>query len=364
MSNWLIFDMCRGRTTERLSIAAALLCCAPAITAEAGPKTIATLDLRNQFPAAISTTLVFANEETIAIAGYPGSDGSLSGTIALIEWRDGKLRPLQSKPIPLDRPAFTGELHVVSGGNIFSAVTATPQLLSRGLTGTNVPIKGIYRVALRGDTAVAAAGFERWNMYALDSPLSPLRTGRGEVLSVSNDLIVITEDHRLLIEKVDGTVEGLLEPQSACDEKAMLLGRNRLLMNGCNKDRVVDFKGKQLSSMPARDGWGFRQGLSLDGNRVLFDDYTRRISMLQRIHERFEDLISLGMGVPVESKGEEVRVVDTETGAICFDLDSPDHLFGRDGEYHADISPSGHYVAVVERTNLSLYGLPVSCAAQ
>jgi hypothetical protein len=343
-----------------------LLCCAPGFAAEAGrPNAIATLDLHSQLPAAIYTTLVFANEETIGVAGYPGSNGPLSGTIALIEWHDGKLRPLQSKPIPLDRAAFTGELHVVSGGNILSAVTATPQLLSLGLTGTtDVPIKGIYRVALRGDTAVAAAGFEKWNTYRLGSPLSPLRTGRGEVLSVSDDLIVVREDHKLRIERIDGTVEGLLEPQSVCDEQAMLLGRNRLLMNGCNKDRVVDFKGKQLSTMPARDGWGLRQGLSLDGNRVLFDDYTRRISVLQRVHEFFEDLISLGMGVPVESKGEEVRVVDTETGAVCFDLDSPDHQFGRAGGYHADISPSGHYAAVVERTNLSLYSLPASCAAR
>lgn len=82
---------------------------------------------------------------------------------------------------------------------------------------------------------------------------------------------------------------------------------------------------------------------------------------MQRISEFFESVATLGMGPNVQSTGEEIRVMDTRTGSICFDLDSPDHQFGEAGEHHADLSPSGRYVAVVDGNELRVYALPQAC---
>jgi hypothetical protein len=138
-----------------------------------------------------------------------------------------------------------------------------------------------------------------------------------------------------------------------------------LFLLSCGDYRIVDFNGKVLVKIPAPDGWGSRYGTSLDGGRLLFDQYTRRISTAQRFGERIESAISLGMGPVVASRGEDIRVVDTVTGKMCFELDSPDRLFGIAGQYHADLSPSGHFVAVVVANPttipLSVYQVPAAC---
>ena len=74
---------------------------------------------------------------------------------------------------------------------------------------------------------------------------------------------------------------------------------------------------------------------------MLFDNYTRTVPLSQRIAESIESVISLGMGPIITSNGETIRVVDTTTGKICFNLENRGQMFGNDGEYHADISPSG-----------------------
>jgi hypothetical protein len=99
-----------------------------------------------------------------------------------------------------------------------------------------------------------------------------------------------------------------------------------------------------------------------DGHRLLFDHYTRRISALQRMAESVESEVTFGMAPIVTSRGEIIRVVDTESGKICFDLDSPNRLLGPEGEPHADISPSGRFIAVTSADKLSLYPIPDVCS--
>jgi hypothetical protein len=325
----------------------------------------------NSGPVVVTSTLAFVSENLIAIARYPGSNGTLSATIITVEMRDGSLRPLQKNSVSLDRAAVAGELYAAAHGGILSKLTITPQLLSGELKETaGVPLKITMMPPVHQAGVVAdLQGFtlRNWSLYRLGPPLSLVRSGTGEVLSVSDEFVVFRGDHEMRVERIDGTGEGSFQvpARSTCYERATILGRNRLLATDCkNEDRVVDFNGKELIRLPPRDGWGFRFGQSLDGNRVLFDNYTRRIPLLQSAHELLEALASLGMGPNIESKGEEIRVVDTITGSICFDLDSPSRLFGRAGEYHADISPSGLYVAVLKDDALSVYRLPNSCASR
>jgi hypothetical protein len=208
-----------------------------------------------------------------------------------------------------------------------------------------------------------------WKLYRLGPPTSLVRVGRGEILSVSDAFIAVRGERDLL--RVEDSASGVLAgsfqipSRSVCAGTVTILGADRLMLTGCKGEaRVLDFAGKERTILPRGDGWGFRYGVSADGGRVLFDNFTRRIPTSQRISEFIESLLSLGMGPNIESKGEEVRVVDTKTGGICFDLDSPERQFGVAGQHHADLSPSGRFVALMDDNELRVYMLPVSCVAR
>ena len=205
-----------------------------------------------------------------------------------------------------------------------------------------------------------------WKLYRLGPPTSLIRAGRGEILSVSDAFIAVRGDRDLL--RVENSASGVIAgsfqipSRSVCASTVTVLGTDRLMLTGCKGEaRVLDFNGKERVILPSGDGWGIRYGVSADGGRVLFDNFTRRISTSQRISEFIESLVSLGMGPNIESKGEEVRVVDTKTGGVCFELDSPERQFGVAGQYHADLSPSGRFVVVVDGNELRVYLLPDSC---
>jgi hypothetical protein len=190
-----------------------------------------------------------------------------------------------------------------------------------------------------------------------------LRQGTSQLLTLSDDLLVFRTDDEINVERMTGLRLGsfAVPPRSICSARALLLAPNRLYLSGCGPGRVVDFTGKPRADIPEPDGWGFRYGLTQDGHRILFDNYTRRISPLQRMAESVESVLTLGMAPTVTSKGEIIRVVDTDTGKICFDLDTPERLLGPAGEFHADISPSGDVVAVASADKLSIYPLPTAC---
>lgn len=348
---------------------AALLCSSLAVAAER-PAPVPTLDLNGQWPGAVATSLVFASEDTIAIARYPGSD-TVSRFIITIDWRNTKLQPLKSKSLPIYGGGGRFEhIYGVSNGRILSAVAPNPQLWSRDLNKLeDTPIRGLNPPTPQSGMAADWVSVNEWKLYRLGPPTSLVRAGRGEILSVSDTFIAVRGDRDRL--RVEGSASGVLAgsfqipSRSVCGGTVTILGSNRLMLTGCKGEaRVLDFTGKEKVILPRGDGWGFRYGVSADGARVLFDNFTRRISTSQRISEFIESLVSLGMGPNIESKGEEVRVVDTKTGGVCFDLDSPERQFGVAGQHHADLSPSGRFVAVVDGNELRVYALPASCAAQ
>jgi len=196
-----------------------------------------------------------------------------------------------------------------------------------------------------------------------------VRAGRGEILSVSDAFIVVRGDRDLL--RVEYSASGVLAgsfqipSRSVCGGTVTVLGTDRLMLTGCKGEaRVVDFNGRERVILPKADGWGIRYGVSADGRRVLSDNFSRRISTSQRNSEFIESVVSLGTGPNIESKGEEVRVADTKTGGVCFELDSPKRQFGVAGQYHADLSPSGRFVAVADGNELRVYMLPATCAGR
>jgi hypothetical protein len=180
---------------------------------------------------------------------------------------------------------------------------------------------------------------------------------------VSDETIAYIEDGILTINTIDGRRLGSFRAAkpSEAEPKVQFLGRDRLWFDDGKKPQIRDFNGKILLSFKKTDGWGVRTGQSADGSRVVLDLRTRHVSLMQNIKETTVLFLSFGMGVGDESdNGETVRVVDTNTGKLCFEWKSgPEVLSG--GDYHADLDPSGHRAAIMTRTSLSIFDLPSTC---
>lgn len=344
-------------------LAASLCCCRRIDQSAVEPVAIADLSFDDQTGNTFTSTVSFVSDDLIAIGRHPSQTGNLSGTLTTVQWRGGKLGILKTRSIAKYR-AFSGGLFPAGDGNFISSLEQPSELLSRDLSAiSDIPTKFVIPSVAGGTVAGDSHGFESWNIYRLTPAKALLREGVGELLSLSDELLVFRSNDEIRIERMTGQRLGsfAVPPRSTCYARALLLGPDRLYMNGCGPGRIADFTGKTIIEMPEPDGWGFRFGLTPGGHRILFDKYTRRISGLQRIAESVESVLTFGMGPIVTSKGEVIRVIDTNTGKTCFDLDSPEHQLGRDGEFHADISPSGRFVAIASTGKLSIYPLPEVC---
>jgi hypothetical protein len=99
---------------------------------------------------------------------------------------------------------------------------------------------------------------------------------------------------------------------------------------------------------------------SSDGRRILFDFATRNVPKLQHILESIHTTSTLGMTGPEDINGEEVRVMDTDTGKLCFGWHrSFPSMYGLVPS--AAISPSGESIAIAAGDRLSIYRLPAMC---
>lgn len=320
------------------------------------PTPIATLDLSGLFAPDDRVTLAFGSESQVVL-------GSLIGKIVAIEFHERALRPSSTSYLIFQRRGFPRGIYASRHG-IVSALSRPPQFLAPDLRGsTELPIKSLVPGVPTADTVAEFQGFNSWELFQLWPRFTSIAKGNGEILSHSDDLIVSRTDREIRVQRVTGVIVGSFQvaPRSQCYEKAMLIGGDRLFLSGCKDDSIADFHGNELLKVADPRGWGFRYGVSWDGGRILFDHYTRTTTLLQRWEEYLESIISFGMAPDEQSNGESVRVIDTKTGKTCFDLDSPGHLFGVAGEYHADISPSGALAAVLNAGRLEIYGLPGVC---
>jgi hypothetical protein len=214
---------------------------------------------------------------------------------------------------------------------------------------------------------------DSWKTYHLTDTLEPIREGNGDLQSLSDELLVIQDGRTIRTETLDGRRLGSFSLPSIAWGHVGVLGNARLYIDDCTKARIVDFNGKMSREVHPKDLYkrGSRwftdasvcaQGdkSSSDGGRILFDFANRTVSKLHHMLESVHTISTLGMTGPEDINGEEVRVMDTGNGKLCFgwhrSFPSMNYLV-----QSAAISPSGESVAIATGDKLSIYRLPAVC---
>ena len=332
------------------------------------PRPTATLELSTLLPSGSGEptweTVTYLSESSLAIGLCRYDACSLS----LIRWEDGNLT--MSAQTFRFKPGTS--IHSTSQGQLVTVQFHPPSILySADLSTSRELSQDVGRVSPSGKT-VSASGLVRdsWKIYRLMDSLEPIREGTGDLQSLSDEVLVIQDGKTLRTETVDGQRIGSFSLPSNAWGHASLLGNARLYVDDCTKARIVDFNGKVFLEVHPKDL--YKQGSrwftdasvcaqgdksSSDGRRILFDFATRTVPRLQHLGESILAVSTLGMGGPEDVNGEEVRVIDTDTGKVCFSwhrsFPSTYWLVPS-----AAISPSGDSVAIAAGNRLSIYRLP------
>jgi hypothetical protein len=310
-------------------------------------------------------TVTYLSESTVAIG--------------LCRYRACSLSLIQSEGGNLTMSAQTFQfkpgvsIHPASNGRLFTERSLPPTVLySADLSRSHELATHIARVSPSGKT-VSQWSHDAWKTYRLTETLEPIREGKGDLQSLSDELLVIQDGKTIRTETLDGRRMGSFSLPSMAWGHVAVLGNARLYMDDCAKARIVDFNGKVYLEVHPKDL--YKQGSrwftdasvcaqggnsSSDGRRILFDFATRKVPRLQQLLENIHTISTLGMTGPEDVNGEEVRVIDTNTGKMCFSwhrsFPSMNWLVRS-----AAISPSGESVAIVAGDKLSIYRLPAAC---
>jgi hypothetical protein len=303
------------------------------------------------------TTVAFTSDTTIALSLCRGRC-----SLSLIRW-DGEALRLSAQRVT-DGGAVS--IYPATEGLIFSTGKRTPMALySADLSTSHDLPSSITLVSASGKIAAEASG-ERWKLYRIKATTLQLALeGTGRLQSVSDEIRVVQDGNVMNVETLDGARLGSFSvpPESGCTSFAQLIGANRLYLNDCKVERIVNFDGKTLSQLSPPKGCCFLDDTwSVDGKRLLYDYRDRKVFLLRNAGEIIRMFMTLGMSGEEWPNREEIRVVDTPTGKACLDLrrsfaTANDVEFGKT----AAISPSGEVVAIVTKDKLSIYRLPAAC---
>jgi hypothetical protein len=243
-------------------------------------------------------------------------------------------------------------------------------LYSADLSTSHDLLASISLISVSGKTAAEASG-DRWKLYRFTDTLELALEGSGRLQSVSDENRVVQNGDLVNVETLDGTRLGSFSVPShrGCTSFAKLIGGNRLYLNDCKVERIVNFYGQPLSQLSPPKGCCFSDDTwSVDGKRLLYDYRDRKVFLLRNLLRNAGEIVrmfaTLGMSGEEWPNREAVRVVDTLTGKSCLDwrrsfATANDVEFGRS----AAISPSGEFVAIAARDKLLIYRLPTDCDA-
>ena len=329
------------------------------------PEPIATLDL-SQLPAgttdASAQSIAFVSDTSVAVSLCP--NGSPTGCSLSLLRRDGNT--LRAYAASTSHFRLGRSIHVSTEGQIlitpfagFPAVLFTPDLSATR------EIPNVFLASPSGNTGAAVIK-NGWKLYQIRSQKELIREGKGSFRSVSDEVVVFQDSNVMRIETLQGNPLGsfFVKPELKCYNVAYPLATNRLYFDDCKKIRIVDFGGREQSELHPPNGWRAHQFWSRDGKRILFDNFSRKISMLRNAGEILVAVGTLGMGVADEQDNrEEVLVLDTSSGGSCFDWKRSFPEGSAALAQDAAISPSGEFVAIAAGGILSVYHLPEHCGS-
>lgn len=196
------------------------------------------------------------------------------------------------------------------------------------------------------------------------SELTHLRDGPGLLESTSDEVVVYRSGHTIRTETLDDKSLGSFQLSDAC--RVRVLAAEKLFVNDCKGPRIVDYNGKKLMRFRRLRNWDhFELDSSADGERLLFNHFSGKMSVFRAAGEVLVAFATAGMGANDEADNrEQVEVLDINTGESCFDLHQGFAKGSESSSRSAFISPSGQYVAIVAGSSLSIYGLPATCKSK
>jgi hypothetical protein len=303
------------------------------------------------------TTVAFTSDTTIAVSLCRGGC-----SLSLIRW-DGDALRLSATTVT-DGGAVS--IYPANEGLIFSTGKRTPMALySPDLSTTHDLPPPVTLVSASGKIAAETSG-ERWKLYRIIATTLQLALeGAGRLQSFSDEIRVVQDGNVMNVATLDGVRLGSFSvlSESGCASFAKLIGGNRLYLNDCKVERIVNFDGKTLLQLSPPRGCCFSDDTwSADGKRLLYDYRDRKVFLLRNAGEIVRMFATLGMSGEEWPNREEVRVVDTPTGKPYLDS-RRSFATANDVELGkiAAISPSGQFVAIVTKDRLSIYRLPAAC---
>jgi hypothetical protein len=328
---------------------------------------VATLDLASLLPRTHGnlewTTVAFVSETSIAV-GLCAEGKPDKCSLSLVRWEGGVLRPFAQTSVF----SVGCSIHPASEGRIFTTRIRSPEVLYSPDLSASLRLPPLYLSSRSGST-VATITKGHWRIYHLGTGPELIREGSGSLRSISDAVVVFQAGTVMRTETLEGKVLGSFSvaPEEKCYNGAEPLSNNRLYLNDCKSERIVDFNGcEQLKLRPPKGCCDYDVQWSADGKRLLFDYTSRKVTVFRSVGEIALALGTLGAGAGDQfDNRQEVRVVDAVTGGFCFDW-RRSFLMGAELHFAnvASISPSGEFVAIAAEKTLSIYHLPAVCETQ
>jgi hypothetical protein len=299
------------------------------------PQPVVTLDLSRQAHC-YQGTIVFLTDHTLAV----GTGCSL----ATFDLSNGTPRQIGL----MDAPRYRAILRGRDGGVVLNGV------LRGGKIGSVLLDPNLHTSQWIPRVPGVSPGGEK------------IPEGQGRLLDHAANAAAYLDQGTVRIQGVNGRILGSFHEDSS-DIKSIqpfrFLGHDRLLFQGSGRLKILNYKGKVLRTLKRRErGWmGDKIAPSGDGNRLLFDSFTRQVGWARSMTEKALVLPTMGMSADGDvPNGETVRVVDTRSGKECFEWKGKAKLLPAFGS-HADIDPSGRLVAILTDDSLAIYRVPDSC---
>jgi hypothetical protein len=298
----------------------------------------------------------FLSDDLVALLIRSGPFGHIKSRVFIVRRTGSKLERVASS----DYDSEGSEIYSVARGRVLVTGASHSYLYSPDLAQRWPQPFKILRSSFPRSEIFSEFQDTGWKAFRLAPTPQPVRTGAGELLAVSDDVIVSVVGASIRTETLDGRQLGSIPVGGGGRSQPLVrtAGPGALLLRYGIEENIADYNGHEMARLAPLEGWGFRYGWSDDGSRVLLDRFTRPPTFWSGLFDGVMGVI----GAPSEPNGETIVVQDARNGRTCFRIDSArGALFGLSGGYHGDLSPFGKWVAVATLADVSIFAVPDTC---